>query len=149
EDSAKCEGYLKTLEAAVKKLHIDPQTGPENERKKPLKFTEVMEIFERKCWFPQVHAIPLGILPGPDFIKFMKWGMQLKDVGAQSAHGEFSHRLQWHCIMYDATEGFTKAIGNGYKNSAFRLACLTGRLATPSATGKNLWGHLLDKGGHR
>ncbi|CAN7760140.1 LirA/MavJ family T4SS effector [Paraburkholderia sp. SIMBA_054] len=41
----------------------------------------------------------IGNIHPTDFMVLLKHGYMFKDVGAESAHGEFTHRLQWYAII--------------------------------------------------
>lgn len=41
----------------------------------------------------------IGSIHPTDFMVLLKHGYACKDVGAESAHGEFTHRLQWYAII--------------------------------------------------
>jgi hypothetical protein len=41
----------------------------------------------------------IGAIHPTDFMVLLKHGYAFKDVGAESAHGEFTHRLQWYAII--------------------------------------------------
>jgi Family of unknown function (DUF5636) len=54
---------------------------------------------------PDNAALPAGVpkiignINPTDFMVLLKHGYSFKDVGADSAHGEFTHRLQWCAII--------------------------------------------------
>ena len=41
----------------------------------------------------------IGAIHPTDFMVLLKHGYAFKDVGAESAHGEFTHRLQWYAVI--------------------------------------------------
>jgi Family of unknown function (DUF5636) len=107
-----------------------------------LRFSSVLSFYERKCWFPEDVLLPMGLLSSDDFYYYIRLGYVLKDYGAGVKHGEFTHRLQWHVIMYVATEGFTRAIARGWDHSPFDLYTSLGR-----PENRGLWVSLLDNRG--
>ncbi len=60
-----------------------------------------LKEFEREFGFSLNQVIPLSVLPGSVFPKYMGRGVVPKDIGAGMPHGEMSHRLQWIAIMQD------------------------------------------------
>lgn len=48
--------------------------------------------------FSRNQQIPLGVLPGEQFLGIMQSGLVPKDLGAGITHGEWSHPLQWAAI---------------------------------------------------
>lgn len=109
-----------------------------------VKISAALEYFENKCWFPSVHMVLVGLLPGDDFLRLLRSGIPVKDVGAGANHGEFSHRLQWFAIMRLATADFTIAKRPGWYSSPYNLYCSFGEGA---ALTRNVWGMVLDKQG--
>jgi hypothetical protein len=109
-----------------------------------VKLSDALEYFEKKCWFPSVRMVLVGLLPGDDFLRLLRSGIPVKDVGAGANHGEFSHRLQWFAIMRIATNDFSRAKAPGWNTSPYDLYCSFGEGV---ALQRNLWGVLLDKQG--
>ncbi len=105
------------------------------------KFSYALQKYEKKCWFPSTHLIALGVLPGPDFLRLLRGGYMLKDVGAGPVHGEFTHRLQWHAVLRVATDNFTRPKAAGWSYSAFNLYTSFG---DGPAFDRNLWGLIFD-----
>jgi hypothetical protein len=85
----------------------------------------------------------IGGIHATDFLVLLKHGYAFKDVGAESAHGEFTHRLQWNAI-------FQAKVELGLKNEPIKLykkMWLKSTMATANV-GHNLklymWAALLD-----
>jgi hypothetical protein len=106
-----------------------------------VKLSQALAHYESICWFPSVHMVLVGLLPGADFLSLLRSGIPVKDVGAGANHGEFSHRLQWFAIMRIATNGFATAVANGWSTSPYDLYCSFGE---DPALARNAWGALLD-----
>jgi hypothetical protein len=110
-----------------------------------IRVSRALEYFERYCWFPQQHIVFLKSLTGNDFYGYLNSGiMPAKDPGAGAAHGDFSHRLQWHAVMWVITQGFTVAIRPGWHHSPFELFTTFGR---DEARQNNAWGVIFDAAG--
>jgi hypothetical protein len=118
-------------------------------KNKNLTLTRLLEKYEAKCGFPTVHVIPLGVLPASEFLRLIAMGLLVKDYGAGVAHGELTHRLQWHAIMRAVTKGFTVAFDEeaGWRHSPFELYTAMGRppLDEGDLTRASLWGRLVDQ----
>jgi hypothetical protein len=106
------------------------------------RLSTALTYFEHKCWFPSTHLVACGILPADVFLRLLRCGYMLKDVGAGAAHGEFSHRLQWHAVMRVATNNFTVPMAPDWHYSPYHLYSLfgEGELYSPRA----LWGTVFD-----
>ena len=85
----------------------DPRFGKDYDNY--LKLSRALEFYEGYCWFPANRALLSGLLSTPAFNESQKFGFN-KDPGAGRAHGDQSHRLQWHAIMRAMTNGFQTAI---------------------------------------
>ena len=86
----------------------------------------------------------IGAIHPTDFMVLLKHGYAFKDVGAESAHGEFTHRLQWYAIIQskDALKLANKPI------DLYKKMWLSGTMGTANlATGRSLymWMALFDQ----
>lgn len=62
----------------------------------------------------------VGPIDSMDFMVLLKHGYAFKDVGAESGHGEFTHRLQWYAIIQAKDEiGLTNEPIKLYKEMWF------------------------------
>ena len=85
-----------------------------------LKLSRALEYYEGYCWFPANRVLLGGLLSGPDFFKSVKLGHN-KDPGAGKAHGEQSHRIQWHVLMRVMTNDFNVVMAAGWHHSPLSL----------------------------
>ena len=102
-----------------------------------LKLSRALEYYEGYCWFPANRVLLGGLLSAQDFFKSVKLGHN-KDPGAGTAHGDQSHRIQWHVLMREMTNDFTVVPAPGWHHSPLSLFFeLTQRHGA-------FWGPLLD-----
>lgn len=115
-----------------------------------LKLSRALEYYEGYCWFPPNRILLTGILSTPDFFKSQKLGFA-KDTGAQGLHGEQSHRLQWHAIMFYATMGFQYPIATAAKwsHSPLEIYFELTQGAAKTSIGRDAWGYLMDSRNNR
>jgi hypothetical protein len=133
------------FESCLLKLnqHLDP-TGYRQPDTKWLSLNHVLSFFEKRCWFPTEILLPMGILSPTDFYFYIRRGYVLKDYGAGVKHGEFTHRLQWHVIMSDITNGFTTPFSRAWKHSAYELYTSLGESKQQAS---KVWSFLFDQPG--
>lgn len=85
----------------------------------------------------------IGAIKPMDFMVLLKHGYAFKDVGAESAHGEFTHRLQWYAIIQAKGElSLTNSPIDLYKKMWFKSTLGTQNL-TQNFT-LYMWVALLD-----
>lgn len=153
EDKAKCNNYLEQFSAGLAHMAVaNPALKPPGKHEGDglyVRLSMALETFERQCWFPTGHLIPLGVLTSADFLHYIRLGYVLKDYGAGVKHGEFTHRLQWHVIMRANTAGFADANpkSQGWNKTPLDLYTTLGKSET-NAEAPGLWGHLLDRPGY-
>jgi hypothetical protein len=111
-----------------------------------IKLSKALEKFEAYCWFPPSHEIFIGFLPSDSFQSYIRKGLMCKDPGAGLEHGDFTHRLHWHCISRIITNDFSTAKGAKWNNSPLQLFCSLGSAPATSAD-NNVWFKLLDDNG--
>lgn len=70
------------------------------------KLSRALEFYEGYCWFPANRIILTGILSAQAFYQSQRRGFS-KDPGAGAAHGDQTHRLQWHVLLRLMTNNFT------------------------------------------
>jgi hypothetical protein len=90
-------------------------------------------------------GVPLiiGSIHPTDFMVLLKHGYAFKDVGAESAHGEFTHRLQWYAIIEAKGElNLANAPIDLYKKMWFRSTL--GSRNLPTGCSLYMWMALLD-----
>ena len=121
-----------------------------------MRLSRLLEHFEAKCWFPSTHLLPIGILDADGFFWLIENGYMVKDYGAGVEHGEFTHRLQWHCISRAITRHFTDPNpgSNGWHHSPLELYTKLGSAQARLPVEGNdmdfcpqqstLWGYLFD-----
>lgn len=115
----------------------DPRFAKAGVHANYVKLSLAMEYYEGYAWFPANRMLLGGLLSGPDFLKSVKMGHN-KDPGAGKAHGEQSHRIQWHVLMREMTNSFTAVTAPGWTHSPLSLFFqLTQRYGS-------IWGKLLD-----
>ena len=87
-----------------------------------LKLSRALEYYEGLCWFPANRTLLGGLLSADAFHQSLKLGLN-KDPGAGRAHGDQSHRLQWHVIMRCITNDFqtTKHADSGWSYTPLEL----------------------------
>lgn len=96
--------------------------------------------------FPDVKALPVGILSGETFLGMTAWGWQAKDPGPGIGHGENTHRLQWFAIM----QKFEEDVNNGqpWAFTPFELFTKIGDLdRNKQPNQSSIWGQMMDLGG--
>ncbi len=110
-----------------------------------VKLSRALEFYEGYCWFPPNRILLTGILSSKDFFKSQKLGFA-KDSGAQGLHGEQSHRLQWHAIMFYATLGFQFPFATAAKwsHSPLEIYYELTQGAAKTTIGRDAWGYLMD-----
>jgi len=84
----------------------------------------------------------IGSIHPTDFMVLLKHGYAFKDVGAESGHGEFTHRLQWYALIKAKDElGLTKSPIDLYKRMWF-----SSTMGTANLNGRRLymWMALFD-----
>lgn len=110
-----------------------------------IRLSRVLERYERLCWFPPHHQVFVDSLTQADFLETTKCGiLPVKDPGAGAAHGDLSHRLQWHAVMRVVTNGFTTAVRGGWHHSPLELFTAYG---AGQAVENNSWGYTFDGAG--
>lgn len=115
----------------------DPRFAKAGVHANYVKLSLAMEYYEGYCWLPANRMLLGGLLSGPDFLRSVKMGHN-KDPGAGKAHGEQSHRIQWHVLMREMTSDFTAVPAAGWTHSPLSLFFqMTQRYGS-------LWGRLLD-----
>ncbi|WPB72860.1 LirA/MavJ family T4SS effector [Archangium violaceum] len=60
------------------------------------------------------------VLSGPEFVSMNRKGVLPKDH-VTAEHGEFTHRLHWYIVLYNATSGFIKQPSTVFYNSVINL----------------------------
>ncbi len=119
-----------------------PATGDPRFVKAPgvadyVKLSRALEYYEGYCWFPATRALLGGLLSASAFFEAQRMGLN-KDPGAGKAHGDQSHRLQWHAIMRCMTSDFTLTIAPGWHHTPLQLFYQFSQVFQPS------WGLALD-----
>jgi hypothetical protein len=124
----------------------DPRFGKANTKANYLKMSRALEYYEGYCWFPANRALLSGLLSTPSFNSSLQLGMN-KDVGAGRAHGDQSHRLQWHAILRVVTNGFTVPFhaNSGWSHSPLELFF---HYTQGNAVVANAWGTTMDSQGN-
>jgi Family of unknown function (DUF5636) len=85
----------------------------------------------------------IGNIHPTDFMVLLKHGYMFKDVGAESAHGEFTHRLQWYAIIKAQGElNLANKPIDLYKKMWFKSTLGTANI--PSNLNLYMWVALLD-----
>ena len=65
-----------------------------------------------------------AVLSGPEFVAMNKKGVLPKDHVTPD-HGEFTHRLHWYIVLYNATKNFTKQPSGVFYNNVLNLLMKT------------------------
>lgn len=106
-----------------------------------IRISRFLSYYEGYCWFPDTHSNYAGLLDSASFEWGLTMGLMPKDPGAGAAHGDFSHRLQWHVIMRVITDGFKVPIRSDWYHSPLKLFTNLGR---GNALAARLWFFLFD-----
>jgi hypothetical protein len=88
-----------------------------------------------------------------DFLKLVQMGLHFKDPGAEAAHGEFTHRIQWYALKHaqvlkHAVGPVFRAVGQGhYTNTACKGGKWSASSSCTSVTSAEAtpWGALFDR----
>ena len=147
-DVIKC---LRKLASQLADLRDSPEFAREAALKEEkgnsyVRLSKALAKFENYCWFPPSHEIFIGFLPTENFQSYISRGLMPKDPGAGLEHGDFTHRLHWHCISRIITNDFSDGKRQTWNKSPLQLYC---SLGSPPATSKNnnVWFKLLDDNG--
>ena len=117
---------------------------PKNDAHKYVRLSAALAKYEQYCWFPPSHELFIGFVPSQEFNRYIARGLMPKDPGAGLAHGDFTHRLQWHAISRVITANFTVAKSDGWNHSPLELYTSLGQGQALTA---NMWFKLLDDNG--
>jgi hypothetical protein len=78
-----------------------------------VRLSRALEYYEGLCWFPINRITFPGLLSTNEFLGSLPGGFA-KDPGAGPAHGDLSHRFQWHAVMRIVTNNFTQPVRAGW-----------------------------------
>jgi hypothetical protein len=154
QDNATFSAALRDLSQEIAKSygHFSQFSGPwsdeatdrlryKNGARPSIRISRILSYYEGYCWFPDSHANYAGLLDGTSFVWGLTVGLMPKDPGAGAAHGDFSHRLQWHVIMRVITHGFEEPVRNGWNHTPLFLFT---SLGSGDALAARVWFFLLD-----
>ncbi len=101
---------------------------------------------EAQHGFPDIEALPAGVLSPQLFLSVTHWGYMLNDLGAGLEHGEFTHRLQWYAIMTKFEQDLERGVRWAYTPLELFAGIGTRDLQTKLANEKSqlLWVYLMD-----
>lgn len=107
-----------------------------------VRLSRALEYYEGLCWFPTTHRVYTGSLTSENYVSSIALGYMPKDAGAGAQHGEYSHRLQWHCVLRMMTVDFTVPFDKArWKHSPLQIFT---SLGSTEAMAKGLWGYIFD-----
>ena len=136
EDIERVQALILSREEMVKHLHpLDVAINAKRQEgfKVHKAMTSHLAAAEQEAGF-KLGMMPVDVLPGPVFEQLIKSGFAPpKDPGAGPAHGESTHRLQWHAIINAHKAGHLKT---SPKDLYAHISSVPG-----------LWGGLLDAQG--
>jgi hypothetical protein len=106
-----------------------------------VRISRALSYYEQRCLFPSSHVVFSGALTAANFYWSLTQGFMPKDPGAGVAHGDFSHRLQWHAVMRVVTNDFAVPHFGAWSKTPLDLFT---SLGAGAAMNRNLWGVIFD-----
>ncbi len=147
------KGFLRTMNQEITRTmlaheksrdDLDDRFQSPKENRGYVRLSRVLSYYEQYCWFPSSHVVFSGALTTDNFLYSLRAGYMPKDPGAGLAHGDLSHRLQWHAVMRAVTNNFASPIAGSWKKSPIDLFT---SLGSGSAQQRGAWGVIFDSRG--
>jgi hypothetical protein len=159
QDEDRCRMHMSSFDSEMRRARV--WSAPDvrfQQNEKPsgyFKLSRALEYFEGYCWWPATRMLFTELLGGGQFMASIDFG-HAKDPGAGRAHGDQSHRLQWHIVSREITKNFSTPFDTsaGWSYSPLELYMTIirtrGKAARyPNDTMMGLWARLFDNVGGR